>query len=318
MKTASSNPPQTDRRVLVTGAGGFIGRPAVQTLINRGWQVDAAHLGAAPEGLDAARWHDLDLLDPAQRADLLEKTRPTDLLHLAWYAGADIYGSPENRRWAEAGLELLREFSRRDGRRVVFVGSCAEYDWQNGVCHEIDTPLAPASPYGLAKRDLGLRFADFLGAQDRPSGAWARPFFLFGPHESPRRLLASVILSLLRGEPALCSHGRQIRDYLYSVDLADGLVTLLESTVEGPINIASGERTTIADLVRRTAVLAGREELVELGAIEARADEPPLVVADVSRARDELGWAPGHSVDEALGRTIDWWRGRLTAEAGAS
>jgi nucleoside-diphosphate-sugar epimerase len=318
METASSSPPKSDRRVLVTGAGGFLGQPAVQALLGRGWQVEAANFGPAPEGHDKARWHDLDLLDPARRARLLDETRPSHLLHLAWYAGADIYGSAENYRWAEGSLQLLEEFSRRGGSRVVFVGSCAEYDWQHGVCHERTTPLAPASPYGESKRDLGEGFAGLLAADGRPSGAWARPFFLFGPHESPRRLIASVIRSLLRGEPARCSHGRQIRDYLYSVDLADGLVTLLESDVEGAINIASGEESSIGELVQRAAALVGREELVELGAIEARADEPPLIVADVGRARDELGWSPRHELDEALEQTIDWWRARLATEASTA
>ena len=303
-----------DRRVLVTGAGGFLGRPVVGALLERGWSVDAATLGPAPEGLEEARWHDVDLLDPERPAALVDAARPTHLLNLAWHAGADIYGSPDNDRWAEAGFRLLRRFAERGGRRTVFVGSCAEYDWRHGVCDEGSTPLRPGTRYGEAKRALGELFAAFLAAGGGPSGAWARPFFLYGPHEGPRRLIASVIRSLLRGEPARCSHGRQIRDYLYSVDLADALVTLLESDVEGPINLASGEPTSIAHLVYRAAASLDREELVELGAIEARPDEPPLIVADVGRLRTELGWSPSHSVDEGMALTVDWWRARLAAE----
>jgi nucleoside-diphosphate-sugar epimerase len=182
------------------------------------------------------------------------------------------------------------------------------------VCDERTTPLRPASSYGLAKRELGERYERFLAATDRPSGAWARPFFLYGKHERPDRLLASVIRSLLQGEPARCSHGRQLRDYLYSTDAAEALVALLDSDVEGPVNIASGEATSIGDLVYRAAGRVGREKLVELCAIEARADEPPLIVADIRRLRDELRWSPRHDVDEALDQTIDWWRQRLAAE----
>jgi len=281
--------------------------------------VEAVTLGPAPEGAGEARWHDADLLDPDRLSRLLEEPRPAHLLHLAWHAGVgdDIYGSRENDRWVEGSLHLLREFADRGGERTVFVGSCAEYDWEHGICDERTTPLRPASRYGLAKRELGERFARCLAQDDRLSGAWARPFFLFGPYESPRRLLASVIRSLLQGEPARCSHGRQIRDYLYSVDAADALVTLLESDIEGAINIASGERSSIAHLVRRAAGRLGREELVELGAIAARPDEPPLIVADVRRLREELGWSPRHGLDEALDATIDWWRRRLAAEEKA-
>lgn len=313
MATTPRSSATSGRRALVTGAGGFIGRPVVQALLRRGWQVDAATLGPPPEEPGEARWHDVDLLHPASIARLLEEAGPTHLLHLAWHAGADIYGSPRNRRWGKGGLRLLREFAGHGGERAVFTGSCAEYDWDRGVCDEATTPLRPSTPYGKAKRELGERFAELVGSTPGLSGAWARPFFLFGPHEGSNRLLASVIRSLLEGEPARCSHGRQVRDYLYSVDLADGLVTLLESRVEGPINIASGQPTSIGHLVYRAAGRLGRGELVELGAIPARDDEPPLIVADVRRLREELGWTPRHTLDEALDDTIDWWRRRLAA-----
>lgn len=294
----------------MTGGAGFLGRPAVEALVGRGWQVDAVSRRPPAAAADRARWHDTDLHDADRVARLLAETRPTHLLHLAWHDGADgdIYGSPENDRWIESSTGLLHAFAEHGGERVVFVGSCAEYDWGHGLCDERRTPLVPASRYGRAKLELGERFARFVGAAGRPSGAWARPFFLFGPHEGPRRLLASVIRSLLAGEPARCSHGRQIRDYLYSVDAADALVSLLESDLEGPINIASGEPTSIAHLVYRTAGHLGREELVRLGEIPARADEPPLIVGDVDRLRRELGWSPRHGLDEALAATIDWWR----------
>ena len=302
--------------MLVTGAGGFLGRPAVQNLVARGWQVDAVTSRAVVDGRDGVRWRQADLLDTARVSHLLDEARPSHLLHLAWHVdpGGDLYGSRENVRWVAAGLHLLRAFADRGGERVVFAGSCAEYDWDHGVCEERVTPLRPGTSYGLSKRVLGELFEEFLSASDRPTGAWARPFFLFGPHERPRRLLASVIRSLLRGEPARCSHGRQIRDYLFSVDAADALVALLESDLEGPINVASGEPGSIAHLVYRTASRLGREELIELGAIATRPDEPPLIVGDVHRLRHELGWSPRHRLDEALDQTIDWWRQRLVDE----
>lgn len=311
--------PRSDRRALVTGAAGFLGRPAVEGLIERGWQVEAVEWGPVADDTAGVRWHQADLLDSAGVSRLIEETRPSHLLHLAWHVGTggEIYVSRENERWVEAGLHLLRQFADRGGERAVFVGSCAEYDWGHGICDERTTPLRPASSYGLAKRELGERFQQFLAATDSTGGAWARPFFLYGKHERPDRLMASVIRSLLRGEPALCSHGRQIRDYLYSADAADALVTLLDSEVEGAINIATGEPTSIAQLVYRAAERLDREQLVELGAIEARPDEPPLIVADVRRLRDELGWSPRHTMDEALDQTIDWWRQRLAAEEEA-
>ena len=84
-------------------------------------------------------------------------------------------------------------------------------------------------------------------------------FFLYGPHEHPDRLVSSVILSLLRGEPAKCSHGRQIRDYMHVQDVANGLVALLDSDVRGAVNVSSGQATTLREIVldHRTACWTG-------------------------------------------------------------
>lgn len=308
-----------DRRVLVTGASGFLGRHAVRSLVARGWQVEAVAQRPAPKCAREARWHRADLLDPTAVARLLEDTRPIQLLHLAWHTeeGGAIYGAPENDHWVQGSLRLLRAFADQGGRRAVFAGSCVEYGPGTGLCDERTTPLLPATDYGLAKRALWERFHRFVAATDGLSGAWARPFFCYGEHERPDRLVASVIRSLLRGEPALCSHGRQIRDFLYSGDAADAMAVLLDSRVEGAVNIASGEPITIGQLVYRIASRMGRENLVEMGALESRPDEPPLFVGDVRRLREELGWSPRHGLDEALDRTIDWWRQRMATEVEA-
>ncbi len=86
---------------------------------------------------------------------------------------------------------------------------------------------------------------------------------------------------------------------------------MLDSDLGGAINVASGEATRLADLIRQTAGKLGREDLVELGAVPVPEDEAPLVVADVHRLREELGWWPSWSTGDALDHTIDWWRDQL-------
>jgi nucleoside-diphosphate-sugar epimerase len=86
------------------------------------------------------------------------------------------------------------------------------------------------------------------------------------------------------------------------------LVALLENKVSGPINIASGEAIRLRDIVVRVGELLGRSELIRLGAIPAAPTDTPLVVADVSRLRNEMHWSPRVTLDEGLARTIEWWR----------
>jgi nucleoside-diphosphate-sugar epimerase len=146
------------------------------------------------------------------------------------------------------------------------------------------------------------------------TSAWGRIFFLYGPHEHPDRLVASVIRSLLAGQPARTSHGRQVRDYLYAADVADAFVTLLDSGVTGPINIASGQAVALRDIVNRVGQLMGRPDLIELGAIPTAPTDTPLVVGDTARLCSALRWSPSWDLDRGLAATIERWRQAQHAE----
>ena len=220
------------KRVLVTGASGFIGRHALTHLKDAGFEVHAvSHSGF---GVDGPQWHQADLLHSQSRRALLHSIQPEFLLHFAWYVPPGKYWtSPENIRWLTASLELVQEFAEAGGQRFVGAGTCAEYSWDpGGICVEGETPLAPASLYGASKNALASLLPHICSTLGL-SYAWGRIFFPFGPGEPSGRLVPSIIASIRNGEPARCSLGTQIRDFIYVDDVARAFTHVLSSNFQG-------------------------------------------------------------------------------------
>lgn len=190
---------------------------------------------------------------------------------------------------------------------MVMSGSSYEYDWNFGYCHETRTPTVPNTIYGVCKHALNV-MAQAYCRMHGVSQAWPRVFFLYGPNEHPDRLVSSVIRSLLQGREARCSHGKQIRDYLHVQDVADAIVSVLDCGIEGDVNIGSGTAVTLREMIATIGCTLGRGDLVKLGAIASRANDAPLVVADVERLNTEVKWMPRFSIEEGLKHTIEWWR----------
>jgi nucleoside-diphosphate-sugar epimerase len=314
------------KRVLVSGARGFIGRWSVPALLKRGYEVHAVLSGDARQPragaqLAGAELHACDLLDRAAVERLVDALRPTHLAHFAWITTPKAYWmSAENFSWVAASLQLVRAFHRNGGIRAVVAGSCAEYDWSRvDVCREDSSALAGsaasgATPYAVCKLALQNMLASYGSAEDL-SVAWGRIFSPFGPYEYRERLVPSVVQNLLLNQEAPCSHGRQVRNFLHVADVGDAFAALLDSTLQGPVNIGSPERVSIAALVERIAKRIGRTDLVRLGARASPANEPAVLVPDVRRLYEELGWRPGFTLDEALADTIRWWQEALARGA---
>ena len=307
-------------RVLVPGASGFIGRHAVAALLARGCEVvalarrpgDAASGDSLP-GLD---WLAGDLLEPGEPARIVAKARADAVLHLAWcVTPGRFWTDPANLDWVGASLRLLRAAAAAGTRRLVFTGTCFEYDWPaTDDCREGVTPLAGHTLYDVAK-DALHRTAAAFAAQEGFSFAWARLFHLYGPAEDSARLVPQICRALVAGEAARASSGLVLRDFMDARDAGAALAALVTSEVTGPVNVASGEAVTIADIVTRLASLAGRPELARLGALPDRPGEPPRITADVARVRGEVGAPAPRPLQQGLAEALAFWRAR--AEQGA-
>jgi nucleoside-diphosphate-sugar epimerase len=301
-------------RVLVTGATGFVGAPVTRALVSAGHEVHALVWG--DDGLDRIRDLSIariegDLVKPESYLPAVARVKPELAIHLAWMVRGDYLGSRESIDQLGAGARLFRELVDLGCARIVGVGTCFEYDTSLGVLSET-SPTAPRHMYSACKRAL-FDIGTLLTAGTATSFAWPRLFYLYGPHESPNRLVASVIGALLRGERARVSSGEQVRDFLHVDDAGAAIAHVATRDVEGAINIGSGVPTPVRDLVATIGRILGAEDRIDYGAIAPRPGDPAVVCANVERLA-RSGWTPPRDLERGLRDTVAWMRDQSRAQ----
>lgn len=296
------------RRILVTGATGFIGRNALAPLQQLGFEVHATARRVPESAGPGIRWHAADLFAPDAPRTLMETVRPTHLLHFGWYAEhGKFWDSPQNLDWLALTLSLLRGFAESGGKRFVGAGTCAEYDWAEAekdgataAAYRFDedlTPLRPTTLYGAAKASAfltGSAYARNTGL----SFAWGRVFHLFGPGEAPARIVPALINAHVRGERLDCGPEAQTRDFLPSSAVGEAFAHLCASEAQGPVNIGSGRERTLGEVSAAIASVAGTQGDVRFGILPGSG--PLRLVPQVRRLTAETGWKPPANPDAGL------------------
>lgn len=295
------------KKVLVTGGSGFIGRYVLPLLIERGYEIYAIS-SRTIEKTSAVSWIKADLFDSSKIEEILKSVCPTHLLHMAWYTEhGKFWHAVENLSWVQASLHLIHQFYLNGGKRVVCAGTCAEYEWNHSIYYENKTPYQAATLYGTSKRALYLILEKF-SKQMGLSFGWGHIFYLFGKNEHPKRFLPSIIQAFLNQTSLPCSHGNQKRDFLYVKDVAGAFAALLNSQVEGAVNIGSGKGISLKEIGQHVGNILDGKGILKWGSLDPLPNDPPELIADVTRLNDELKWSPKYSLEAALHETVNWWK----------
>jgi nucleoside-diphosphate-sugar epimerase len=272
--------------VLLTGATGFVGRQILRALVQRGTPVRVVVRAGQGRGLpiDAALPIERVVGTPdlfAESADWWARSCEgvDTIIHAAWYAEPGKYlQSPRNMECLIGTLQLAKGAVKAGVRRVVGIGSCAEYDMTvRGGELAVDTPLRPTSPYAATKAAVFLSLSVLLPVQDIEF-AWCRLFYLYGEGEDARRLVPYLRERLAAGEIAELTSGNQVRDFLDVRDAGRMIADCALGQQQGAVNICSGVPTTVRELAERIADEYGRRDLLRFGARHENLFDPPRVV----------------------------------------
>lgn len=304
-------------RIMVTGASGFVGRQVVRSLADGGAEVVAVGRRRPTADLRCT-WLEADLLSEDTARTVVAAARSDIIVHLAWIVehGA-FWTSPLNLAWVAASLRLAQAAADAGVKRFVAAGTCYEYAWpDHSDCEEDVTPIAPSTLYAVSK-DATRRVLSAYLADRRLAFAWARLFFLYGPGEGPNRLVPAICRSLASGEPALCSRGLAVRDFMDVRDAGAAIAAVALSQTTGDINIAAGDAVSVADVARRLGRIAERPDLVHLGALPDRAGEPGRITASGARLRKVTGFRPAIDIETGLAGALRYWRNGLPTGARA-
>jgi NAD dependent epimerase/dehydratase len=308
------------RRVLVTGAGGFIGSHLAERLVESGAEVrgffrytSEGRLGWIERASDEVRRAIDPVLGDLRDADAVQQAVSGS--EIVFHLGALIgipYSYFHPRETMDTNVtgtfNVVTAARDHDVSLVVHTSTSETYGTATYVPIDEAHPLQAQSPYSATKIAADKLAQSFHHSYGLPLTT-VRPFNTYGPRQSSRAVIPTIASQALRGTTVMLGHLTPTRDFTYVSDTVDGFVRAAGSPGAGQtFNLGSGEEVSIGGLVELVGEILGKELEIEHDPGRDRPDssEVDRLVSDNTRARRELGWEPTVSLRDGLRRTVEW------------
>ena len=304
------------KRVLVTGAAGFIGGHLTRRLVAEGALVSAFVWGAADQRAladvaDRVSFYVVDISQAEAVHAAMAHIQPEIVFHLAAIGtGEPAITLPLALRVNVGGTRHLLEAACRVGiRRLIHTGTAyeygevARYDLWNGAGLDV------LGMYAASKSAAHALVQEYARADGLPAVS-LRLFAVYGPGQSVRSLVPGAIHAALEGRDFPMTLGEQLRDFVFVGDVVEGyLRAALAVGVEGAtLDLGTGQARSIRDVVLRLFELTGSRSRPLMGTLPYRPDEMMRQVADQRPARERLDWQATTLLEDGLRQTIEWYR----------
>lgn len=306
-------------KVFVTGGAGFIGSNIVEALLRQGYDVvayDNLITGKKEnisefEGNENFRFVEGDILEYDKL--LKEMTGASYVLHqaaLPSVARSVADPATTNRINVEGTINVLLAAKEAGVEKVVIASSSSIYGDTPELPKREDMPYNPLSPYAVTKVTKEL-YANVFSELYDISTICLRYFNVYGPKQDPKSEYAAVIpkfiTSALEGKPlTIYGDGRQTRDFTFVEDVVQANLLAMKSSAEGNYNIACGRNISIRELAEKILKLtSSNSQIIHM---EPRPGDVRHSLADINKAKKELGYNPKYNLDEGLVKTIEWFQ----------
>lgn len=278
------------KRILVTGAGGYIGRHVVDALLARGAEVIAADIHTQDVNPKAQRV-EIDIF--AEDAQLFEKLGSPDVcLHMAWRDGF-VHQSNLHMECLSLHARFVRQMLEGGLKQIAVMGTMHEIGYFEGEIND-DTPCNPISMYGIAK-DALRRYTFLKGAEHQATVQWLRAFYIFGDDKRNNSIFAKLLRAAENGQETFpFTSGKNQYDFIHVRDLAAQLAAcVMQDEVNGIINCCSGRPVSLGEQVEGFIREHGLAIRLEYGKFPDRKYDSPAIWGSAEKInrimRGEMG-----------------------------
>lgn len=304
------------KKILVTGATGFVGRHLVQELIDQNYQVHilkrkSSDIWRIKDIMSKLYTHDIDLMEKDRLSSLLKKVKPNIIFHLAnlgLYASIDPTLKKSIQINTFGTVNLIEGADAVDYECFINTGSSSEYGDKQSPMRETDS-CEPTTNYALAKLAATL-YAQAYAKRTKKPLATLRIFSPFGPFDHPTRLITYTILKMLKGAQLSFHNPYAVRDYIFIEDVINAYLLCIKHSDRlcGEIfNIGMGNQTQIKDVIQLLSTEIGSKSSINWDNLYKK-NERLIWQADIQKAKKQLGWRPKKTLEQGLKETVSWFK----------